>query len=131
MLSPILACSDVEAAIQYYTQKLSFAHAWSMPPNEQGKTEFACVKLGDAEILIGITEGFVAPADLAKRGIGIQLYIQLSDSTPIDQVYNTAVAQGAAIVRPLQNRDWGDRAFTVNDADGYQLMIAQAVRKGA
>jgi uncharacterized glyoxalase superfamily protein PhnB len=129
VLSPILACVDVDAAIAYYTQKLSFVHAWSMPPNAQGKTEFACVKLGDAEILLGITEGFVEPGDLAKRGIGIQLYIQLVDSIPIEQVYNNAMAQGASIIRPLQARDWGDRAFTVNDADGYQLMIAQAIRK--
>ena len=57
MLSPILACEDVAKSIRYYTEKLNFELAWEMPPNEDGKVEFACVKLAEAEILLGITEG--------------------------------------------------------------------------
>lgn len=59
-LSPILACEDVAAAIKYYTQTLRVELAWQMPPTDKGQVEFAGVKLGDAEILLGITEGFVA-----------------------------------------------------------------------
>lgn len=87
MLSPILACLDVDASIAYYTQKLGFEHAWSMSPNEHGKTDFACVKLGDAEILLGVVEGFVAPEDLEKRGIGLQIYIDLPATFNIDTLY--------------------------------------------
>lgn len=128
MLSPILACSDVNQAISYYTEKLGFELAWTMPPNERGETDFACVRLGEAEILLGITEGFVAPGDLPRRGIGVQLYINLPESFNIDTLYTDAKTNGARIIREIETRDWGERAFNVRDLDGYQLMIAQNTR---
>jgi uncharacterized glyoxalase superfamily protein PhnB len=128
MLSPILACSDVNAAIAYYTEKLGFELAWQMPPNTRGETDFACVKLGNAEILLGITEGFVKPEDLSRRGIGIQLYISLPDTIQIDRLYEGVKAQGGRVTREIETRDWGERAFSVRDLDGYNLMIAQAVK---
>lgn len=129
MLSPILACSNVPQAIEYYTQKLGFQLAWQMPPNEQGVTDFACVQLGDAEILLGVTEGFVKPEDMGKRGIGVQIYINLPDSFDIDTIYANAKTNGATITREIETREWGERAFNVSDADGYTLMIAQQVKK--
>jgi uncharacterized glyoxalase superfamily protein PhnB len=131
MLSPILACIDVDASIAYYTQKLGFEHAWSMPPNESGKTDFACVKLDDAEILLGVVEGFVLPEDLDKRGIGIQIYIDLPASLDIDTLYTQAKVAGAIITREIADRDWGERTFNVKDADGYSLMLAQRIQKPA
>ena len=129
MLSPILACSSVPAAIAYYTQKLQFELEWTMPPNDKGETEFASIKLADAVLLLGITEGFVKVEDLDKRGIGIQLYIHLPESLNIDDLYAHAKSQNALIVKEIETRDWGERAFTVNDLDGYNLMIAQDVKK--
>jgi uncharacterized glyoxalase superfamily protein PhnB len=128
MLSPILACTSVSNAIDYYTQRLGFQLAWQMPPNDQGEVEFACVKLGDAEILLGILEGFVSAEDVDKRGIGIQLYINLLESLKIDEIYDHAQKHGAHITREIQTRDWGERAFNVKDVDGYNLMIAQTLK---
>ena len=129
MLSPILACSDVAAAIDYYTQKLGFELAWQMPPNDRGETEFACVKLGDAEILLGVTEGYVNAEDINKRGIGVQIYINLPDELNIDEVYAKAKASGASITKEIETRDWGERAFNTSDRDGYHLMIAQQIKQ--
>ncbi len=129
MLSPILACADVSASIRYYTQKLGFELAWEMPANERGEIEFACVRLGTAEILLGVTAGYVAPEDLDKRGIGIQLYINLPDTLRIDDLYTAAKANGAVITREIETRGWGERAFNASDLDGYKLMIAQRVKQ--
>jgi uncharacterized glyoxalase superfamily protein PhnB len=129
MLSPILACSSVPSAIEFYTQKLGFQLAWSMPPNEKGETEFAAVKLADAEIMLGVTEGFVKAADMDKRGTGIQIYINLPATVPIDTIYATAQANGVVIRQALQVRDWGERVFVINDLDGYNLMFAQQAPK--
>ena len=127
MLSPILACADVSQSIDYYTQKLGFELAWRMPPNEKGETEFACVRLGDAEILLGVTEGYVNTEDMDKRGIGIQIYINLPDKLDIDEIYAHAQVQGAIITRAIETRDWSERAFNAKDIDSYNLMIAQQV----
>jgi uncharacterized glyoxalase superfamily protein PhnB len=125
MLAPILACSDVESAILYYTRSLGFELAWEMPPGVSGKTEFASVRLGDAEILLGIIEGFVHPADLDKRGTGVQLYVSLPDAIHVDALYTHMQQNGALITREIETREWGERAFNVRDIDGYHLMFAQ------
>lgn len=130
MLSPILACADVPKAIDYYTARLGFECAWQMPPNDESdQTEFACVKLGDAEILLGVTAGFVQPEDLSRRGIGIQIYISLPDALDINAIYEKAKVSGAHITREIETRPWGERAFNVRDLDGYNLMIAQTVAR--
>lgn len=125
MLSPILACKDVQASIDYYVGKLGFELIFSMPGNAPDTVDFAGVKLGDAEILLGVTEGFVADEDLSKRGIGVQLYINLPDTFDIDAIYQQAKEAGATITREIETREWGERAFNVRDMDGYNLMFAQ------
>lgn len=129
MLSPILAVTDVDASIAFYTQKLGFEHGWSMPPNTNGKTDFACVKLADAEVLLGVTEGFVQPADLDKRGTGVQIYIELPSEMDIDAIYSQAQTGGVNITRAIENRDWGERAFNFKDPDGYSFMLAKRLPK--
>jgi uncharacterized glyoxalase superfamily protein PhnB len=129
MLSPILATSDVDASIAFYTQKLGFEHAWSMPPTAAGRTEFACVRLADTEVLLGVTEGFVEPEDMAKRGTGIELYIGLPTDFDLDGLYERAKTAGVIITRPLEDRDWGERAFHFKDPDGYRFMLAKPLPK--
>src|SRR5262245_46906156 len=105
MVSPILAVSDVDASIAFYTQKLGFQHNWSMPPGADVKPTSASVKLGDAEILLGTIEGYVEPQDVPKRGTGIQLYIALPADADIDALYQRAQANGVNITRPIEDRD--------------------------
>lgn len=130
MVAPILACADVEAAIAYYTDTLGFTLQWSML-GADGTSEFASVALADTEILLGVVEGFVEPEDMAKRGIGVQLYITLPADFDMNGLYERAVASGAFITRPLENREWGVRSFNVSDADGYRLMIGKPLRRDA
>lgn len=129
MLSPILAVKDVDASIAFYTQKLGFEHGWSMPPGTDGKTDFACVRLAGSEVLLGITEGFVEPGDLDKRGTGVQIYIELPADFDIDGLYNRAQSNGVNITRTIEDRDWGERAFNCKDLDGYSYMLAKRIPK--
>lgn len=124
MLTPVLACDDIDTAITYYTEKLGFARGFSMQ-GEDGKTSFASVNLGDAEILLGVVEGFVAPEDRSKRGTGVQLHVRVPSHVSIDALYEQATQAGATITRAIETREWGERAFNVKDADGYSLMFAQ------
>jgi uncharacterized glyoxalase superfamily protein PhnB len=128
MLSPILAVADIDASVEFYVQKLGFSKNWSIP-DATGKTDFASVQLGDAEILLGVLEGYVEPEDLGKRGIGVQIYIELSQDLKVDDIYDKAKNGGANIIKDIADCDWGERVFTVKDIDGYHLMIAQRIKK--
>jgi uncharacterized glyoxalase superfamily protein PhnB len=129
MLSPIIACSDVDLSVAFYTQKLGFEHVWSMPPGANGKTEFACVRFAGAEVLLGVNEGFVSPDDLDKRGTGIQLYIKVSPDPGIESLYSKAKNADVQITSELQDRDWGERTFSFKDPDGYHYMMAERIAK--
>ncbi len=125
MLSPILAVEDINASIKFYVDVLGFTENWKMQDEHQ-RTNFACVRMGDAEILLGVIEGFVDPADLAQRGIGIQLYLEVPENIAIDTLYERAIS-AARITREIETRNWGERTFSVRDPDGYQLMLAQRI----
>jgi uncharacterized glyoxalase superfamily protein PhnB len=123
VITPILSVSDIDASINYYTNKLGFSLNWRLADDDNAAT-FTSVTLGDSEILLG-TIDFVPPADRDKLGTGIQLHVHLTPDTDIDQLYKFANDQGAKIVKEIKNREWGERAFVVHDRDGYNLMIAQ------
>ena len=129
-LSPILSTNDVETSIEFYTRKAGFEHAWSMPPGPDGKTTFACVKLGDAEVLLG-TIDFVPAEDRLKLGIGIQIYVEVPKDMDINVLYEQALTSGANITRPIEDRNWGERAFSFKDPDGYHFMLAQRLNDAA
>lgn len=127
MLSPILSVDDIDQSIAFYVNTLQFEQNWSMP-DDSGKTSFACVKLGDAEILLG-TIDFVEPEHRGHRGKGIQIYVEVPEGMNIDTIYASAKSAGATITREIEDRDWGERAFAVKDIDGYHLMLAQRTTK--
>lgn len=126
MISPILSVADIEASIRFYTEKLGFTYEWSMT-NENNKPTFSCVKLGDAEVMLGVLEGFVEEADRDRLGKGVQLFIRLPQEIDVDALYTQAKTSGATITRDIETRDWGERTFSVKDLDGYHFMISKPI----
>lgn len=45
----------------------------------------------------------------------------------IHELYEEFVRRGAPIVKPLEQRPWGQRDFYVEDPDGYILCFSEAV----
>jgi uncharacterized glyoxalase superfamily protein PhnB len=123
-LSPILAVADIDASIAFYTRALGFEHGFSMP-DDTGSVSLASVRLGDAEIMLGLADAFVAPEYRNLRGIGVQVYIELPDDIDIEVLYQQALDNAVNITEPITERAWGDHAFTILDPDGYNLMFAQ------
>ena len=124
MLSPILSVHDIDASISYYTNKLGFLLNWRLTDDQEQAT-FASITLSENEILLG-TIDFVPQANRGKLGIGVQFHLTLGEEANIDRLYETARDAGAVITRELEDREWGERAFVVNDLDGYNFMIAQS-----
>jgi len=52
------------------------------------------------------------------------LYVYVDD---VDAHYQHAVAHGATVVMPLEDRPWGDRLYQVRDPQGHQWTFAQHV----
>jgi uncharacterized glyoxalase superfamily protein PhnB len=123
MLSVILSCESIDDSIDYYTKKLGFTLNWRLA-DEDDRATFAGIRIADCEILLG-TIDFVPEGKRETLGAGIQVYLNLPPALDLEKLFQEAQSSGADIVRPLETRDWGEKAFVVNDPDGYNLMFAQ------
>lgn len=103
---PVLAVRDVEQAVQFYTTRLGFEQGflWGDPPLAAG------VNLGQVSI-------HLVPGDPQP---GCSVYFVIDDA---DALYAFHQAQGIEIAKPIANRPWGLRDYTVRDQDGYELVF--------
>ena|SRR5579872_561001 len=104
-----LAVRDIAAAVEFYTKKLGFEHAfsWGDPPS------FAGVNLGSVQIFL--EEGTPSPS--SETGAA---YFLVGDA---DQLYEFHRANGVEIVNEVDDRPYGIRDYTVRDLYGYTLVF--------
>lgn len=62
-----------------------------------------------------------------KTGVGIprcELYLIIDN---INECFNNALNNGARLVSPVMDRDWGDRVGYFSDPDGHIIAFAQKI----
>ncbi|MGA2728943.1 MAG: VOC family protein [Terracidiphilus sp.] len=123
-IMPTMRYRNAPAAIDWLCQVLGFArHAvYPGPDNTIGHAELT---LGGGMIMLASYKedaygrGFKSPEDMG----GVETrsaYVIVPDA---DAVYERAKAAGAAIIREIQNTDYGSREFTVKDPDGHSWSV--------
>ncbi|MGA8671397.1 MAG: VOC family protein [Terracidiphilus sp.] len=123
-IMPTMRYRNAPAAIDWLCQVLGFArHAvYPGPDNTIGHAELT---LGGGMIMLGSYKedaygrGFKSPEGMG----GVETrsaYVIVPDA---DAVYERAKAAGAAIIREIQNTDYGSREFTVKDPDGHSWSV--------
>lgn len=123
MLSVILACDDPYRTADLFVNQLGWRLAFATPADSSDR--LACVELGGEQVMLGTAEEqFLPSAARPYRGAGVEVYIRLPESIPIEEVYQRhAVAD--VVTRQLAAREWGEVAFQF-EADGYRFLVAQA-----
>lgn len=116
MIRPILALEN-----PYQTAKEMQLCGWKInfsQPVESGDP-LVGVSLYDNQLLLGVTEGYIAEEAKPYAGSGVVLYLTVPRAE-IERVHAMhAPLKPSALVRQA----WGDAAFSVAVA-GYQVMIA-------
>jgi catechol 2,3-dioxygenase-like lactoylglutathione lyase family enzyme len=112
---PFLACADVEAALEFYVEKLGFEKDWTRgePPTDGG------VRRGH------ICLYFMQNAELAARVRGSEVMLQVS---PLADVYKEHLARQAPISAGITEEPWGVREYSVTDPHGYRLRFYEPLR---
>lgn len=124
-LQRILQVADMEASIAFYRDVLGVTVNLTVPDNS-GKIVHAELSRNGAALMFGPATG-LSEAGRALLGAGVTLYITDNDSD-IDTLCEQVRTAGARIAEPIQDQFWGDRTFTVQDPDGYNLTFAKNVR---
>ena len=120
-LIPSVRYRDAHAAIDWLVRVFGFEkHAVYDGPN--GTVAHAQLTLGRGMVMLGSASNaspypqfYAVPDEIAGR-VTSPIYIVLADCEPI---YTRAKTAGVEIVQELQTMDYGGRAFTVRDPEGY------------
>lgn len=118
--TPYLIVENAAAAIEFYTR--AFGAHETMRFEDQGK-------IGSAEMVIGTSTirlsdefpefGSVSPKTLGGSSVKLQLYVE-----DVDGFAERALAQGAKIIRPVEDQFYGDRSGQLADPFGHVWIIA-------
>jgi PhnB protein len=117
---PSLVVSDVKATLDWFA-KLGFETAFEMA-GPDGSIAHAEVNRGpDVHFMMGPSTWGGTPGST-----GMTIYINLRES--VDAYHDAVTAAGVTVKDPLTDQFWGDRTFSVEHPDGYQIMFSQHIR---
>jgi PhnB protein len=124
-ITPHLAVRDAARAIDFY-RKAFGAEVKGIHRTPDGKVMHAELRVGDSTILMADEfpgmGSCKSPQTLGGTSVTLNLYTE-----NVDQLFNQAVAAGAAVVMPLANQFWGDRYGQVKDPFGHCWALGQHV----
>jgi len=125
-ITPYLVVNGAEKAIEYYKKVFGATEIMRMPaPN--GKIGHAELKIGDSPIMLAdenpaMGQGHTSAATVGGSPVSIYLYIE-----NVDDVVKRAVAEGATVLKPVQDQFYGDRSGFIRDPFGHLWGVATHV----
>ena len=117
-VTPYLSIRRAAQAIDFYKKAFGVEEIMRMPgPGAEGKLGHAEISIGGARIMLSDeypVMGFVGPQ--TRGGTTVHLHIYVPD---VDAMVERAVAEGAKLIRAVQDQFYGDRSGTVEDPFGH------------
>lgn len=133
-LTPMLCVADAIGAIRFYERV--FDAAVTERHDEVGrKVSNATLAIGDSLLMLSdessdhskehAGEGWPrSPKTL--RGSSASIYVYVSDA---EAVCGRAATEGARVISPVRDREWGDRVGSFEDPFGHIWNVATHVRR--
>jgi len=125
-VTPYLIIKDAARAIDYYKKVFGATEVFRMPMPD-GKVGHAELQIGNSRIMLADENPGMGQGHASATSIGaspVSLYLYLPD---VDRVVERAVAEGAKILKPIQNQFYGDRSGFIQDPFGHLWGIATHV----
>lgn len=120
-LTPSLTVASVQQSIEFFT-------ALGFEPydlyDQDGVLLGAMLRAGNARIGLSQDDGKKG-ADRVK-GVGLRLYLETTDD--IDAVAARAKAAGLRLATEPEDSEWGPRAFSLVDPNGFALTISSPMK---
>lgn len=123
-VTPYLYVRGAAAAIDFYKKAFGAEERFRMPKADGGVSH-AEIKIGNSVIMMADEHPEIDALGPKSRGgptSSIMLYVE-----DVDKRFEQAVAAGATVVSPVENKFYGDRMGTVTDPFGHCWHIATVV----
>ena len=125
-ITPYLIIKSAAHAIDYYKKVFGATEVVRMN-GPDGRVGHAELQIGDSRIMLAdenpsMGEGHTSAATLGSTPVS--LYIYFPD---VDKVVERAKAEGAKILKPVENQFYGDRNGFLRDPFGHMWCVATHV----
>jgi PhnB protein len=115
-VTPYLVVAGAARAITFYQQAFGAAEVLRIPAPD-GRIGHAEIKIGDSHVMLSDEYpemGARAPGTLGGSPVSLLLYV-----ADVDQTVAQAVAAGATVQRPIEDKFYGDRSGSLVDPFGH------------
>ena len=120
-LTPYLSVRGAADAMEFYKKAFGAAEVMRLP-GPDGKLGHAELRIGDSLVMLSDEHPemqFVGPATRGGTTVHLHLYVRNVDATT-----RKAVTAGAKLIRPVEDKFYGDRTGSVEDPFGHVWHIA-------
>src|SRR5262249_4065210 len=119
--TPYLIVDGAASALAFYKEAFGAAERMRMP-GPGGKIGHAEVSIGDSVVMLADEHPEVgARGPRAYGGTPVSLHLYVPD---VDTTVKKAVAAGAKLVNPVEDKFYGDRMGTVEDPFGHRWHVS-------
>ncbi|HXM65756.1 MAG TPA: VOC family protein [Candidatus Acidoferrum sp.] len=125
-ITPYLIIKGAARAIDYYKKVFGATETVRMN-GPDGKVGHAELKIGNSHIMLADENPSMGLGHTSAATIGaspVSLYVYLPD---VDRVVEKAVADGAKVLKPVQDQFYGDRNGFIQDPFGHLWGVATHV----
>ena len=119
-VSPSFTVDDVDRSLAWYRDVMGFAvgERWE----DNGTLMGVELKAGDVVFMIGQDDW--KKGRNREKGVGFRLYCQTTQD--VDKMAEGIRSRGGTLVQEPRDEEWGGRAFTVDDPDGFKITISNS-----
>jgi catechol 2,3-dioxygenase-like lactoylglutathione lyase family enzyme len=114
---PVLHVKDVEASLDFYTNRLGFMSPWRY--GEEGRAHVAQVDRQGFALILADTW----PEKIGKGLIFVSLNVEPATPAALVAALDALRAELEARGVPVKDGSWGYRLLVVDDLDGNQLFF--------
>lgn len=119
-VTPYLIIDGAAAAIEFYKKAFGATEVLRMP-SPDGRIGHAEITVGDSHVMLADESREMnarAPRSVGGSPVSLLLYVE-----DVDRVVERAVAAGAKLVRPVEDKFYGDRMGGIEDPFGHQWYV--------
>ncbi len=120
-VTPYLIVDGAAKALDFYQRVFGATERMRMP-GPGGKVGHAEISIGDSVIMLADEHpemGARGPRAFGGSPVSLHVYVQ-----DVNATVKTAVAAGAKVIRPVEDKFYGDRSGTIEDPFGHHWNVA-------
>jgi len=126
-VTPRLVVRDAARAIDFYRAAFGAEELGERFTGPHGEVVHAEVRIGDSVIMLSDETDNGAPAKSPQSVGDVVTSIMATYWEDVDAAWQRALAAGAAVLYPLADQFYGDRAGRLRDPFGQQWMLSQRI----